>query len=129
MYLSHCIRKPTMYRQNKDAYQMCNNCAADQRLCFRYTDSTVPLLLKSKISRFYPASVTIQGGLCQIWLETQRVGFLMRRLIFNIFAQNIDCGYFCEAVLMSTHNLCFGLDIRNIGIPLQTQVLIYKNGV
>ena len=28
------------------------NKGADQRLCFRYSDSTVPLLLKSEISRF-----------------------------------------------------------------------------
>ena len=29
--------------------------------------------------------------------------------IFLIFAQNIDCGYtISEAVLMSTHNQCFG---------------------
>ena len=27
--------------------------------------------------------------------------------IFHIFAQNIDCGYTLEAVLTSTHNLCF----------------------
>ena len=27
-----------------------SNCAADQRLCFRYTDSTIPLLPKSEIS-------------------------------------------------------------------------------
>ena len=33
--------------------------------------------------------------------------------IFLIFAQNIDCGYFIEAVLTSTHNLCFGAKIRN----------------
>ena len=35
---------------------------------------------------------------------------------FNIFAQTIDCGY-TEAVLTSTHNLCFGTKIINIGIP------------
>ena len=29
-----------------------SNCTADQRLCFRYTNSTIPPLLKSKISRF-----------------------------------------------------------------------------
>ena len=28
------------------------NCTADQRLCFSYTDSTLPLLLNSKISMF-----------------------------------------------------------------------------
>ena len=39
-----------------------------------------------------------------------------------IVAQNIDCGYsleLAEAVLTSTHNLCFA-KIRKIGIPLQT---------
>ena len=37
-------------RKNKDAYQLCGNREADQRLCFRYTDSTIPLLPTSKIS-------------------------------------------------------------------------------
>ena len=39
--------------------------------------------------------------------------------IFLIFAQNIDCGYTleAEAVLTSTHNLCFGAKIRKIGLP------------
>ena len=50
--------------------------------------------------------------------------------IFLIFAQNIDCGYTLgEAVLTSTHNLCFGAKIRKIGIPLHTPVLLYKSGV
>ena len=42
-----------------------------------------------------------------------------------IFAQNIDC----EAVLMSTHNRCFGAKIRKIGIPLHTPFLLHKSGV
>ena len=36
--------------ENKDADQLRSSCAADQRLCFRYTDSTIPLLSKSEIS-------------------------------------------------------------------------------
>ena len=36
--------------ENKDADQLPGNREADQRLCFRYTDSTVPLLSKSEIS-------------------------------------------------------------------------------
>ena len=36
--------------ENKDADQLCSNSKADQRLCFRYTDSTIPLLPKSQIS-------------------------------------------------------------------------------
>ena len=45
--------KPTICMcENKGADQLRSNCEADQRLCFRYTDSTVPHLLKSKISIF-----------------------------------------------------------------------------
>ena len=55
---------------NKDADQLCSNCEADQRLCFRYTDSTIPLLSKSEISSLWPSSVAEQPGLCQTWLET-----------------------------------------------------------
>ena len=48
--------------KNKGADQLYSNCTADQRLCFRYTDSTIPLLLITKISSFY-ISVTVQAGL------------------------------------------------------------------
>ena len=34
-----------------------------------------------------------------------------------------------EAVLTSTHKLCFGAKIRKIDIPLHTPFLIYKSGV
>ena len=41
--------------------------------------------------------------------------------IFLIFAQNIDCGYMLEpprqAVLTSTHNVCFEEKIRKIYTP------------
>ena len=36
--------------ENKDAGQLRGNHEADQRLCFRYMDSTIPLLPKSEIS-------------------------------------------------------------------------------
>ena len=36
--------------RNKDAAQLPIYREADQRLCFRYTDSTIPLLSKSEIS-------------------------------------------------------------------------------
>ena len=35
--------------ENKGADQMRGNCAADQRPCFRYIDSPIPLISKSKI--------------------------------------------------------------------------------
>ena len=41
------MRKPAFcICENKDADQLRGNCEADQRLCFRYTDSTIPLLSK-----------------------------------------------------------------------------------
>ena len=66
--------------ENKGADQLCSNCTADQRLCFRYTGSTISLLLLYKISSFKPGSVTVQTGLCQTRSETQIVGFPMQRL-------------------------------------------------
>ena len=49
--MSRCMGKPTIcIGENKVAEQLRSNCEADQRLCFRYTDSTIPLLSKSKIS-------------------------------------------------------------------------------
>ena len=36
--------------ENKDADQLRGNRESDQRLCFRYTDSRIPLLPKSEIS-------------------------------------------------------------------------------
>ena len=45
------MRKPGFcICENKDADQLRGSCEADQRLCFRYTDSTIPLLPKSEIS-------------------------------------------------------------------------------
>ena len=43
----------------------CSNCTVDQPLCFHYTDSTISPPLISKISSFWPFSVTIQASLCQ----------------------------------------------------------------
>ena len=53
MSQSRLMGKPTIYiGKNKDADQLRGNREADQRLCFRYSDSTIPLLLKSEISSF-----------------------------------------------------------------------------
>ena len=49
--MSRDVRKPDFrICENKDADQLRGNREADQRPCFRYTDSTLPLLRKSKIS-------------------------------------------------------------------------------
>ena len=52
-YLSRLMGKPTIcIGENKDADQLRGNREADQRLCFRYSDSTIPPLLNSKLSSF-----------------------------------------------------------------------------
>ena len=51
--VSRVIRNPTFcIGENKDADQLRGNREADQRLCFRYIDSTIPLLSKTE----FPAS-------------------------------------------------------------------------
>ena len=52
------MKKPTTSLcENNEADQLLSNCEADQPLCFRYTDSKIPLLSKSKI-----ASNLLLGG-------------------------------------------------------------------
>ena len=51
LYMSLVMRKPALcICENKDADQLRGNREADQRLCFRYMDSKIPLLSKSEIS-------------------------------------------------------------------------------
>ena len=51
LYLSPVVRKPAFCMcENKNVDQLRGNREADQGLCFRYTDSTIPLLPKSEIS-------------------------------------------------------------------------------
>ena len=76
------MRKPAFcICKNKDADQLRGNSEADQRLCFRYSESTIPLLPKSEISSLKPFSVAVQPGLCRTWSETPKTGFLITRLI------------------------------------------------
>ena len=52
------MRKPEFcICENKDADQLRGNREADQRLCFRYTDSTIPLPPKCEISSLLPSCV------------------------------------------------------------------------
>ena len=87
LQMSRLMRKPTIcIGENKDADQLRGNREADQRLCFRYTDSTIPLLFKSKILSLLPSSVTVQPGLCRTCSETTL-------LVFPRGGSNICCRY------------------------------------
>ena len=75
------MRKQTFCMcENKDADQLRGNREADQRLCFRYIDSTIPLLPKYTIQ---PLAISSS---CTAWFVSDLVrihivGFLMLRLI------------------------------------------------
>ena len=71
--LSRHMGKPTIcLGENKGRLL---NCEADQRLCFRYSDSTVPLSLNPKFQASSFFSVTVQPGLCQTCSETTLLVF------------------------------------------------------
>ena len=77
--MSPVMRKPaSCICENKDADQLRSNCAADQRLCFRYTGSKIPILPKSEISSIWLSFVAVQPGLCRTWSETRRPVFSQR---------------------------------------------------
>ena len=58
----------------------------------------------------------------------KNVHFQMKHFdIFLIFAQTIDCGY-NEAVLTSTHNLCFRAKIRKNVYPCKPQFYYIRVG-
>ena len=79
------MRKPTFcICENKDADQLRGNREADQRLCFRYIDSTIPLLSKSEISSLLPSSVAVQPGLCRTRLKTRMLVFSRRGSLYFV---------------------------------------------
>ena len=57
------------------------HCAADQRLCFCYTDSAIILHPKSETPSLNPSSVVVQPILCRAWSEKLKTGLLATRLI------------------------------------------------
>ena len=74
--LSRLMGKPTIcICENKDADQLRGDREADQRLCFRYMDTTIPLLPKYEISCLWLSSVLVQPGLCQTCSETTLLVF------------------------------------------------------
>ena len=63
------MRKPEFFIcENKDADQLRGNGEADQRLCFRYKDSTIPLL---PIQNFKPLAIFCS---CTAWFVSDLVG-------------------------------------------------------
>ena len=116
--------------ENKDADQLRGNRKADQGLCFRYTDSTIPLLPKSEISSLKPSSVAVQPGLCRTWSETPKTGFLTTRLI-STFQATVNVLFIVLLSDDESWNLVY-LDIKtysyltdDIGVDFFSSVLFF----
>ena len=62
--------------ENKDTDQLRGDREADQRLCFRYIDSTIPLLSKP-LAMFCSCTAWFLSDV----VGNQNIGFLMTRLI------------------------------------------------
>ena len=81
---SRVMRKPTFSKcENKDTDQLRGNCEADQHLCFRYMDSTIPQL--SKNQNFQPLAIFCAciARFVSDLFENHAAGFLMMRLLFH----------------------------------------------
>ena len=68
--MSRVVRKPAFcICENKEADQLrgSRKREADQHLCLRYIDGTIPLLPNYEISSLKPSSVTAQPSLCRTW--------------------------------------------------------------
>ena len=97
------MRKPTFcICENKGADQLRGYREADQRLCFRYIDSTIPLLSKSDISSFCS---------CTAWFVSYQVGnqnicFLMTRLRCRL---SIDLFWNLNLVEFIAHSSRYGI--------------------
>ena len=77
------MRKPAFcICENKDADQLPGNREANQRLCFRCKDRTIPLLPNYEISSLWPSCGVVQPGLCGTRSETSKTGFLTKRLLY-----------------------------------------------
>ena len=110
MLMSLAMRKPAFcICENKDADQLRGYREADQRLCFRNRDSTIPLLPKSEISSFQPSCVVVKPGLCRTWSETPKTGFLTTRLTCPMFTANSSSEIFSEILFDKIYRGCWQL--------------------
>ena len=70
------------YAKKKDADELRGSREADQRLCFHYTDSTIPLLLNPKFQASSHLQWLPSRFVSDLGSESPKTGFLMSRLIY-----------------------------------------------
>ena len=92
--------KNELHREKPNVLHI-RNCITDQRLCFRYKDSTIPLLSKAEISSPLPFSVAEQPGLCQTWSESTLLVFSHRGSNIHIHFVLVFNTLFCFVLFFS----------------------------
>ena len=120
------MRKPAFcICENKDADQLRGNCEADQHLCFRYTDSTIPLLPKSEISI---PNLAISCG-CTAWFVSELVGNPEDRFSQNEAHIGIRTLFLHFLVLQSAKiNYCKNVhEDKNVKKDTSGKKVIYSN--
>ena len=95
--LDHCLY------ENKGVDQLYSNCTADQRLCFGFTDSTIPLLPQSEISSFLPRRY---GPVCVRSGRKRERSFFSRHgsQISLIVVRHTDILTYCKLLYVSGYN-------------------------
>ena len=84
--------KPTIcIGENKDADQLRGNREADQRLCFRFSDSTIPLLLKSEISSLYRPVCVRPVRKPHCWFSHEAAQILYLYVLRCLFTYKVKC--------------------------------------
>ena len=84
--MSHVLRKSTLHTcKTEGTDQLRSNCEVDQCLCFSYTDSTIPLLSKSKRSSLCPSYVFVHS--VSDLFGNHIVGFLMTQIKYCLLDQ------------------------------------------
>ena len=83
--MSRVMRKPAFcICENKDADQLRGNCEADQRLCFRYTDSTIPRYFLNPKFQVSSDLLWLLSPVCVGPGRKPRRGFLRTRLMLYV---------------------------------------------
>ena len=104
---SRDFANPDLHMRKQSADQLRGNREADQRLCFRYLDSSIPFLSKSEISSLWPSSVGLQPCLCRTWSETPKNGFLTTVCRLHVLYKTDNKAYPFASVLMKGKEMCY----------------------
>ena len=123
--MSRVMRNPAFcICENKDTDQLRGYREADQRLCFRYIDSSIPLLPKSKIFKLLAIFCDCTARFMSDLVRNPKTGFLTTRLICSCY--NIPSRFTHQpSDLTPLHSLQFSsLQLRKGLLQAYTEIIL-----